>query len=55
VQRELKGVLGIEVAVDLVPYGTLPRSSSKSQRIIDLREPPFRSNFIKKPEKDPTL
>jgi phenylacetate-CoA ligase len=36
VQRELKGVLGIEVAVDLVPYGTLPRSSSNSQRIMDL-------------------
>lgn len=54
-QRDLKGLLGIEVEVDLVPYGTLPRNSSKSQRVIDLREPPFRSNYAKKPEKDPSL
>jgi phenylacetate-CoA ligase len=55
-ERDLKGLLGINVEVDLVPFGTLPRTSSKSQRVNDLRDPPFRSNYvIKKTEIDPSL
>jgi phenylacetate-CoA ligase len=48
-QRELKGALGIDVEVELVPYGSLPRTSAKSQRVNDLRDGPFRLR-IKKPE-----
>jgi phenylacetate-CoA ligase len=40
-QKELKGALGIDVQVELVPYGSLPRTSFKSKRIIDMRESPF--------------
>jgi len=48
-QKELKGALGIDVEVELVPYGSLPRTSAKSQRVNDLRDGPFRLR-IKKPE-----
>lgn len=44
IQKELKGALGIDVAVELVPFGSLPRASSKSRRVIDRRESPFRGD-----------
>jgi phenylacetate-CoA ligase len=49
-QKELKGALGIDVEVELVPYGSLPRTSFKSKRIIDTRESPFRGD--RHPQKD---
>ena len=36
--RELQGSLGINVDVEVVPYGTLPRTQFKAQRLFDLRE-----------------
>lgn len=38
IQRSLKGALGIEVVVELVPYGSLPRATFKAKRLFDLRE-----------------
>ncbi len=38
VARALKGALGIDVEVELVPYGTLPRTTFKAKRLFDLRE-----------------
>ncbi len=38
--RTLKGLLGIEVEVEFVPYGTLPRSQAKAKWLFDLREKP---------------
>ncbi|MCE9546021.1 MAG: AMP-binding protein [Planctomycetia bacterium] len=38
VGRALKGSLGIHVEVEVVPYGTLPRTQFKAQRLFDLRE-----------------
>jgi phenylacetate-CoA ligase len=39
VARALKGALGIDVDVELVPYGTLPRTEFKANRVSDLRKP----------------
>jgi len=39
VARTLKGALGIDVEVELVPYGTLPRTQFKAKRLFDLRKP----------------
>jgi phenylacetate-CoA ligase len=44
IQKELKGALGIDVDVELVPFGSLPRTSSKSRRVIDRRDNPFRGD-----------
>lgn len=38
VARALKGSLGINVEVEMVPYGTLPRTQFKAQRLFDMRE-----------------
>jgi phenylacetate-CoA ligase len=38
VARALEGALGIEVDVELVPYGTLPRTQFKAKRLFDLRD-----------------
>jgi phenylacetate-CoA ligase len=37
-QSKLKGSLGIEVEVKLVPPGTLPRTEFKAKRLFDLRD-----------------
>ena len=37
IARRLKGALGIDVDVKLVPYGTLPRTEFKAKRLFDLR------------------
>jgi len=34
---ELNAVLSIRARVELVDYGTLPRSEGKSKRVLDLR------------------
>lgn len=36
-RRQLKGSLGVDVEVELVPYGTLSRDIARSDRIQDLR------------------
>ena len=41
IARSLKGSLGIDVDVDLVPFGTLPRTEFKAKRLFDLREKTF--------------
>lgn len=41
IARALKGALGINVDVNLVPYGVLPRTTFKAKRIFDLRESIF--------------
>lgn len=41
IARALKGALGIDVEVELVPYGSLPRTTFKAKRLFDLREAPF--------------
>jgi len=41
IARALKGSLGIDVDVELVPYGSLPRTQFKAKRLFDLRETPF--------------
>ena len=38
IARALKGSLGIDVEVVLVPYGSLPRTTFKAKRLFDLRE-----------------
>ncbi len=38
IQENIKGVLGVDVQVELVPYGTLPRAQFKSKRVFDMRE-----------------
>ncbi|MDR4498066.1 MAG: AMP-binding protein [Candidatus Scalindua sp.] len=38
IQEKLKGLLGVDVQVELVPYGTLPRTQFKSKRVFDMRE-----------------
>jgi phenylacetate-CoA ligase len=38
IARALKGSLGIDVEVALVPYGSLPRTTFKAKRLFDLRE-----------------
>lgn len=40
-RKDLQGALGIDVQIELVPYGSLPRTSFKSKRIIDMRERNF--------------
>jgi len=37
IERSLKGMLGIEVNLTLVTYGTLPRTEFKAKRLFDLR------------------
>jgi phenylacetate-CoA ligase len=37
VARQIKGALGIEVDVKMVPYGTLPRTEFKARRLFDRR------------------
>jgi phenylacetate-CoA ligase len=37
VARRLKGSLGIDVEVEMVPHGTLPRTTFKAKRLFDLR------------------
>ncbi|WP_419755980.1 phenylacetate--CoA ligase PaaK [Brevundimonas sp.] len=37
--ERIKTLIGITVAVDLRPDGTLPRSQGKASRVIDLRQP----------------
>jgi phenylacetate-CoA ligase len=39
--RSLRGSLGIEVEVDVVAYGSLPRTEAKARRLVDLRETVF--------------
>lgn len=41
IARSLKGSLGIDVDVALVPFGTLPRTEFKAKRLFDLREKAF--------------
>jgi phenylacetate-CoA ligase len=38
IAKQLREVLMVNAKVDLVERGTLPRSSGKSQKVIDLRE-----------------
>ena len=38
IARALKGSLGIDVEVVLVPYGSLPRTTFKAKRLFDFRE-----------------
>jgi phenylacetate-CoA ligase len=38
IARALKGSLGIEVEVEMAPYGTLPRTAVKAKRLVDLRD-----------------
>lgn len=38
VARSLKGLLGISVEVKVLPYGSLPRTELKANRLFDLRE-----------------
>jgi phenylacetate-CoA ligase len=54
-RRELKGVLGIDVEVKLVPFGTLPRDESPHRdRVVDLRDrsPAFTASGV--PDAAPT-
>ena len=39
--RKLKGSLGIDVDVEVLAYGSLPRTEFKARRLVDLRETPF--------------
>ncbi len=38
IARALKGALGVDVEVELVPYGSLPRTQTKARRLFDLRK-----------------
>ena len=38
IARALKGALGVDVEVELVPYGSLPRTQTKAKRLFDLRK-----------------
>ena len=38
IARSLKGSLGISMHVEVLPYGSLPRTESKARRVFDLRE-----------------
>jgi phenylacetate-CoA ligase len=38
IAKQLREVLMVNAKVELVERGTLPRSSGKSQKVIDLRE-----------------
>jgi phenylacetate-CoA ligase len=38
VAKQLRDVLMVNAKVELVERGTLPRSSGKSQKVIDLRQ-----------------
>lgn len=37
-RRRLHEKIGLHVKLDLVPYGTLPRSERKTQRVFDHRQ-----------------
>jgi len=41
IARGLKGSLGIEVDVEVLAYGSLPRTEAKASRLVDLRETLF--------------
>jgi len=41
ITRSLKGSLGIDVEVEVLAYGSLPRTEFKARRLVDLRETPF--------------
>ncbi|MFI5305335.1 MAG: phenylacetate--CoA ligase family protein [Nitrospiria bacterium] len=49
-RKDLQGALGIDVQVELVSYGSLPRTSFKSQRVIDKRNPNFSSSPVQSGE-----
>jgi phenylacetate-CoA ligase len=38
IARGLKGSLGVDVEVEVLAYGSLPRTEGKARRLVDLRE-----------------
>lgn len=43
-EKEIKVRTGLRIPVHSVPHGFLPRSQAKAQRVLDLRQPPLKSD-----------